>query len=70
MEIGNETEGTMSEITTPRYGYSPGIAFSATRAFAQRRALETATAAVVVAPTTRSVHHVIRRLAGRLRNQL
>lgn len=63
--IDNSTEATMSDITTPRYGYAPGIAFATTRAGAERRARETAAAA---APdtATRPAQHLFRRLAARL----
>ena len=32
----------MSDITAPRYGYDPKVAFAATRAGAERRARESA----------------------------
>lgn len=43
MEIDDRAEATMHDValtdsTTPRYGYQPGVMFAATRAFAERRA--------------------------------
>lgn len=66
MENGNRTEGMMSDTTTLRYGYNPGIAFASTRAFAERRALETAGAAAGADPTSHSLQRLIRRLASHL----
>lgn len=67
MENDNRTEGTMSTITsTPRYGYSPGVAFAATRAFAERRALAIVENPADVAPAARSTRRLARWLSRRL----
>ncbi len=71
MEIDNQTEATMhaatiSHTATPRYGYAPQVMFAATRAGAERRARETATAAALDGRRTRPTQHLIRRLTARL----
>ena len=71
MEIDNQTEATMyaatiSDTATPRYGYAPQVMFAATRAGAERKARETATAAVLDGRRMRPAQHLLRRLATRL----
>jgi len=70
MKIGNQTEeimhaATISDTATPRYGYDPKVMFAATRAYAERRALETTATAIGRRPT-HSAKHLIRRLFTRL----
>jgi hypothetical protein len=64
--IDNLTEATMSDITTPRYGFAPTAAFATTRAGAERRALETAAAAALDGARSHSFGHMLRRFATRL----
>jgi putative effector of murein hydrolase len=70
MEIDNRTEETMqaatlSDTATPRYGYAPQTMFAATRAGAERRARETATAASADERRMRPAQSLIRCLAMR-----
>jgi hypothetical protein len=65
MEIVDRTEGTMSSTAAPRYGFNPGVAFATTRAFAERRALETTVASTATPGAPRRIVSLIRRLANR-----
>lgn len=60
----NETEETMSAMTTQQSRYAPGIAFATTRAGAERRAREAA-AAATTQDTARSTHGLVGRLLTR-----
>ena len=64
MEIDNQTEAIMSDITAPRYGYDPKVAFAATRSCAERRARESATTVAADEGRMRPAQRLIRRLAS------
>ena len=66
MEIDNQTEATMSDITAPRYGYDPKVAFAATRSCAERRARDSAAAVPPDEGLMRPAQRLIRRLASHL----
>lgn len=63
MEIDHETEGTMRDTATSRYGYAPQAMFAATLAGAERRARE---AAAENRWQACSPQHLFRRLTARL----
>lgn len=59
----NQTEGIMSDISAPRYGFPQTAAFAATRACAERRARETAAADAADARSSSSSANLLHRLA-------
>lgn len=62
MKLDNRTEATMTRSTTldstDRYGFAPQAMFAATRACAERKAQQAATAACADSRRSRLVHRL------------